>query len=112
VAQVVVKQTGPIVVLGDFNSTPQNETYYLIADRLMDVHWAVGQGFGFTLPDYSQNRTPDSPPLAQTLLRFGPVARSDHIFASNHFIPLETHVVSSSGGSDHRPVVATLAFEE
>lgn len=96
--------------MGDFNSTPHNETYASIANELTDIHWAVGNGFGFTLPDYSQNQTPDSPPMAQTILRFGPVARVDHIFASKHFIPIETYVAADSGRSDHRPVIATLAL--
>jgi vancomycin resistance protein VanJ len=99
-AQEAEKEARPMVVMGDFNTTDQTENYRLVADRLNDVHWSVARGFGFTFPDLRRYGT-DSPLL-------GPVVRIDHIFVSDHFAPLEIHVISSGHGSDHRPVVATL----
>jgi vancomycin resistance protein VanJ len=103
-AQAAEKEVGPLVVLGDFNTTDQTENYRLVADQLADVHWSVGRGFGFTFPDL--RRYGADSPLP------GPVVRIDHIFVSDHFTPQEIHVIPSGYGSDHRPVVASLRFKD
>jgi vancomycin resistance protein VanJ len=102
VAEMAEEDGGPLVVMGDFNTTDQTENYGLVADKLTDVHWSVGRGFGFTFPDLRRYGA-DSPVV-------GPVVRIDHIFVSEHLTPQEIHVISSGHGSDHRPVVATLRF--
>jgi endonuclease/exonuclease/phosphatase family metal-dependent hydrolase len=102
VAEMAEEDGGPLVVMGDFNTTDQTENYGLVADKLTDVHWSVGRGFGFTFPDLRRYGA-DSPVV-------GPVVRIDHIFVSEHLTPQETHVIPSGHGSDHRPVVATLRF--
>jgi vancomycin resistance protein VanJ len=101
-AEQIEREEGPLIVLGDFNTTDQTENYRLIADRLTDIHWAIGRGFGFTFPD-TQQYVDGSP-----ILR--PIVRIDHILVSEHFSPRETHVASSGYGSDHRPVVATVRW--
>ena len=100
IAEEIGNEPGPMILLGDFNTTDQTENYRLIANRLNDVHWAVGRGFAFTFPDVRQ--TVDDTPV------LGPVVRIDHIFASEHFTPQEIHVATSGYGSDHRPVDASL----
>jgi vancomycin resistance protein VanJ len=102
IAEEAKQEAGPLIVLGDFNTTDQTETYRLVADQLTDVHWSVGRGFGFTFPDLRRYGA-DSPIL-------GPVVRIDHIFVSDHLTPQEIHVIPSGHGSDHQPVVATLRF--
>lgn len=102
VAEEIEREAGPLIVLGDLNTTDQTENYRLIASQLSDVHWAVGQGFGFTFPD-TRRYMPDRPWL-------GPVVRIDHVFVSKHFTPREIHVVPAGYSSDHRPVVATMRF--
>jgi endonuclease/exonuclease/phosphatase family metal-dependent hydrolase len=108
VASAIEKESSPIIVLGDFNTTDLAENYRLIAEHLTDVHRAVGRGFGFTFPE------PDflllTPWYAQSFKTMSPMVRIDHIFVSGHFIPQEIHVVPEGYGSDHRPVVATLRF--
>ena len=110
VAENIAQESRPVIVLGDFNTTDQTENYQLIADQLTDVQWAVGQGFGFTFPDFSQAITSDQPWHIRLLLGIGPVVKIDHIFASYHFVAQETHAVQRSYGSDHRPVVAELSL--
>ncbi len=95
-------QSGPVIVLGDFNTTDHTDNYRLIAEQMADVHRAVGQGFGFTFPD--ARRYADNLPILR------PLVRIDHIFVSEHFSPQQIHVVPFGYGSDHRPVVATLRF--
>jgi endonuclease/exonuclease/phosphatase (EEP) superfamily protein YafD len=73
---------------------------------------AVGRGFGFTFPDFSQARSLDLPWYTRPLLAAGPVVRIDHIFASQHFVPRQTSVVPVASGSDHRPVIATLSWRD
>jgi vancomycin resistance protein VanJ len=103
IAREIDATPGPSIVLGDFNTTDQTENYRLIAGRLTDVHWAVGQGFAFTFPDMRRYTGRSLVP--------GPLVRIDHIFVSRHFIPQEIHVAPSGYGSDHRPVIATLRFK-
>jgi vancomycin resistance protein VanJ len=102
VAQQLLLETGPLLVMGDFNTTDQNENYHLVADQLIDVQRAVGWGFGFTFPD--------SRPYFPALPNLGPLLRIDHIFVSEDWLPLEIHVVPDGHSSDHLPLVATLAF--
>jgi len=99
-AQEIAAEPGPVVVLGDFNTTDQNENYRLVADHLLDVHRAVGWGFGFTFPD-TRLYLPGLP-------RLGPVLRIDHIFVSRHWTPQDIQVIPDGHGSDHLPVIATL----
>lgn len=100
IAQEAAQEAGPLILLGDFNTTDQTENYRLVADQLTDVHWSAGRGFGFTWPDLRRYG-------ADTAI-LGPVVRIDHIFVSEHFTPEEIHVIPSGYGSDHQPVVATL----
>lgn len=109
VARTLDDEAGPTIVLGDFNATDKSESYHLIDDHLTDVHQVVGKGFEFTFgePDVVQSTLP-SLAFATPLMK--PFARIDHIFASEHFVPVETHVIPNGLGSDHRPVVTTLRF--
>jgi vancomycin resistance protein VanJ len=111
VAQALEAETRPTIVLGDFNTTDQEENYQLIAGHLRDVQQAVGQGFGFTFPEPNAlHRMISLPWPARSLIVTKPIIRIDHILVSNHFIPQEIHVVPDAAGSDHRPVVATLQY--
>jgi vancomycin resistance protein VanJ len=91
---------GPVVVVGDFNTTPQSENYALLRRNLRDAFLDSGWGFGFSYP-----ATP----------KFGirlptPLVRIDYIFHSEHFGSLDSRVLGDSGGSDHRPVVSVLSL--
>ena len=108
VAQKIRADHRPLIVLGDFNTTPEAENYQLIASHLTDVHRTVGRGFGLTFPNLSA--LPPLPWYLQPLQKLKTMVRIDHIFVSDHFIPQETHVVGAAFQSDHYPVVATLRF--
>jgi endonuclease/exonuclease/phosphatase family metal-dependent hydrolase len=43
---------------------------------------------------------------------FPPVVRLDYVFHDDHFRTLSAHVWQDSGGSDHLPVIASLALVE
>ncbi len=88
---------GPLVVLGDFNLSDQHVLYGPLTDRLIDSHRESGWGMGFTF-------TPSGGPgLAMW--------RIDLVLHSPDIVALSTHT-GDYGGSDHRPLVATLAFRE
>lgn len=101
----VAQATMPVLLVGDMNSEPWSDDYARITAVYADAFAAVGAGTGFTYPDYSQ-------PQARINARFPSftplLVRLDYIFYGDAFTPLAAEVGSSSGGSDHLPVMATL----
>ncbi len=105
----VARDTVPIVVAGDFNMTDQVDDYARLTQRLGDTYREVGWGLGLTFPDFSARQTlPFDAPLLERLGR--PLARIDFIFHSDDLQALSAQVWPTSGGSDHRPIVAELAL--
>lgn len=87
----------PLVVLGDFNLADQQALYPAFTRRLRDAHRESGWGLGFTFTRFP---------------RLGlPIWRIDYVFHSPDLVALST-TVGDWGGSDHRPVIARLAFRE
>lgn len=103
-----VNDNGPLIIAGDFNMTDQSVDYWRIAARYMDVYREVGWGMGFTFPDFSIHSAIPGRISALGFIR--PLARIDFIFHNADFQAVEARVWSSSGGSDHRPLYATLAL--
>lgn len=86
----------PAVIGGDLNSTERSEPYRLLTRvGFQDPHRAAGQGPGFTWPN-------DRLPF--------PVLRIDWILTRG-LVAVDAWV-GDGGASDHRPVVADLAFPE
>ncbi|MFN2556151.1 MAG: endonuclease/exonuclease/phosphatase family protein [Nitriliruptorales bacterium] len=84
----------PAIVAGDFNSTSRNDPYRLLVSAgFVDAQLEAGSGPGFTWPDRS-------PPLL----------RLDWIF-SRGLVPADA-LVGPARASDHRPVIADLAWPE
>ena len=109
ITQDIGAKDNPVIVLGDFNTTDYAGNYELVTNHLTDVHKVIGRGFGFTYPETDVlDKIPWSPWYVHLLRLAQPIFRIDYIFVSDHFVPLETHVISNGFGSDHRPVVATL----
>ncbi|MCB9450801.1 MAG: endonuclease/exonuclease/phosphatase family protein [Anaerolineaceae bacterium] len=102
------QETNLTILMGDFNSESWSGDYKTVATTFEDAFATVGEGSGVTYPDYSQ---PQSRVNAR-LPAFTPLLiRLDYIFYSVGFTPLSARVWPSSGGSDHRPVVATLRLD-
>lgn len=92
----------PVVLAGDFNTTPLTRPYRRIRELLDDAQASAGTGFGMTFPTRAR-------PLLGLL---GPFLRIDHIFHSPVFVALETEVLSESPeGADHFPVRTVLALK-
>jgi endonuclease/exonuclease/phosphatase family metal-dependent hydrolase len=78
----------PIIVAGDFNATPDSETYNRMRkdDFFMDVWSRVGNGNGFTIPNEN------------------PRSRIDYLFYRG--VAARNAAVLDSDASDHLPVIA------
>ena len=85
---------GPLLVVGDLNLTDQHAVYATLTHRLGDAHREAGWGMGFTFRPFDG----------------GPALwRIDHVLHSPDLAALDTEL-GAFGGSDHRPLVATLAW--
>ena len=102
IADALAPDECPTLVMGDLNTTDQNENYSLLTASLVDVQRQAGDGFGFTFPD-TRLYFPSHP-------GFGPFIRIDHILVSRQLVPEEVHVGAGRYGSDHYPVIAALAY--
>lgn len=83
---------GPLILAGDFNTPPRGHIYGLFADNFQDSFRASGWGFGYSFHSDL------------------PVMRIDHIFVRKGLRPINCFVPPLAG-SDHRPVVADIAFD-
>ena len=93
--------TGPLIVMGDFNMTDQSDIYRAVSARLDDAFRRAGRGLGFTYP------APHKP--ARRIV--AGLVRIDYIWHNAHFTALDAWPGQDSGTSDHRPVVAELAWK-
>jgi vancomycin resistance protein VanJ len=98
----IAERTEPVVVVGDFNSTPESDVYSLLTGPLLDAQQEAGWSLGHTFPAYSLSFR--SWPLFPRLIRI------DMILHSHAFVALSNYVSAAHGESDHLPVVAQLAW--
>jgi endonuclease/exonuclease/phosphatase (EEP) superfamily protein YafD len=91
---------GPLIVLGDFNTSDREPPYAELAARMHDAFGETGWGFGFTFPSDKK--------LARLRVPF-PLVRIDYIWSRDAVMPASARVVCNFGGSDHCAVVAELA---
>jgi vancomycin resistance protein VanJ len=96
----LAQESGPLLVLGDFNMTDQSDAYRQIAGVLNDSFREVGRGMGFTFPASLRSR----------IQLFPPLIRIDYIWHSDQFSVRAVSVADDSGSSDHFPVVARLVL--
>ncbi len=98
-AQAVQRIQGPVVVLGDLNLTDRSAAYRQLTERLRDTHRTAGWGLGYTFPVAGPGARPG----------FAlPILRIDYVLATPD-LQAVTCDTGPPAGSDHRPVIATLA---
>ncbi len=85
------RETLPVVVSGDFNSTPHNWAFHHLAQGLQDAFLVAGTGWGAT---YHAR---------------WPLARIDHVLVGPQWQIVSAHV-SSAPHSDHLPLVVHLRW--
>ena len=90
-------ESGPVLLLCDCNTAAYSDKYNELDDRLDDAFAQVGRGLGFS---YGFDNAPEPPAF-----------RIDFVWHSAAFVPQEARGWSSSGTSDHRPMVADLVLD-
>jgi endonuclease/exonuclease/phosphatase (EEP) superfamily protein YafD len=94
-ASWAAQQTGPVVVLGDFNTTPFSFSFNRLLGRGRLVNSQKGYGVQATWPQVPLWLAPARIPI-------------DHLVHSRSVVTLDRSV-GPALGSDHRPVIATVA---
>ena len=111
----IQSETLPVIMIGDFNLTDLSNDYNKISAQLTDTHREVGQGLGHTFPDFRESFVIDSmeviPDSFPSHLPTPLLMRLDYVFHSEEFTGVTAYVYHTSGGSDHRPLVVTLALD-
>ncbi len=105
----IARESGPVLLVGDFNMADQSVMHKAITRQLGDSWREVGWGFGPTWPalrdlptinlDFPSNLTP------------GRIVRIDYVFHSAGIQPQSIAVWHTGAGSDHRPVYGTFVLE-
>lgn len=98
---VVRADSNPVIVAGDFNTSPYSTMYARVAALLQDTQAEAGSGLGHTWPN---GAVVGAPQWLPALLRI------DYIWHSAEFVAL-SHQVAGPLGSDHLPVMAVLAWK-
>ena len=95
VRELLDDETLPVVLVGDFNGTPDSWTYFQLSQGLQDAHRLVGSGWGGT---YHSTR---------------PFVRIDFVLLGPEFEPVTAFVANPyPSSSDHRPLVARFRWRE
>jgi len=88
--QEVDQISGPLIVIGDFNTGDREPRYAQLAARMHDAFRETNWGFGFTFPDHK---------------RFGPVSlpfplvRVDYVWSKGGVLPAAAHVECNNTGA-------------
>lgn len=90
--------TGPVIVMGDFNTGDREPGYAAMRAQFRDVYRETSSGFGYTFP-YRRRMGLLVVPV--------PMVRIDYIWTRGPITPLSS-AVTCVEGSDHCMVVATL----
>jgi vancomycin resistance protein VanJ len=96
------RETGPLIVVGDFNMSDQSNAYHTMDHGLIDSFREAGRGLGLTFPAGS----------FLSVHRWVRLIRIDYVWHNGFFTAHEARVGSDSGSSDHRPVMARLGWKE
>jgi endonuclease/exonuclease/phosphatase family metal-dependent hydrolase len=87
--------TRPLILMGDFNDSPDGNTVSIIKETMHDLWQSVGEGDGFSYPADK------------------PAERIDYIFSSIKTGPKPVHAqVISADASDHLPVAGRFSLEQ
>jgi endonuclease/exonuclease/phosphatase (EEP) superfamily protein YafD len=100
------QRSSPMIALGDFNTTERSTAYETVALTLTDSWREAGYGFGNTFPGGPLSPTPLGVSVPPWLLRI------DYVFHSSEIETTRAVIGPWDGGSDHRPVLVTLAWPD
>jgi endonuclease/exonuclease/phosphatase (EEP) superfamily protein YafD len=99
--------TGPVILAGDFNDTPNSLIYATFKKRYQNAFASAGWGLGATFGEWAVQKR-----LAPLLHGFAfDMLRIDHIFFSDDFI-IKRATVEKISAFDHRPQIVTAILKE
>jgi endonuclease/exonuclease/phosphatase (EEP) superfamily protein YafD len=107
-AEVVRKQSDPVIVAGDLNATDRNSVYRILSKGLEDVWLEGGWGPGHTFPGDDSPRSSRPKIMGRHVPKW--LFRIDYIFHSKQLRTKRAWIGPWDGKSDHRPVVARLSI--
>ncbi len=90
--RLIAQETVPVIVTGDFNSTPHSWVYHHVAQGLRDAFKLAGLEWGAT---YHAEL---------------PFVRIDYVLFSEEFEVVEAYIPEPTELSDHRPLAVTLRW--
>lgn len=90
---------GPLIVMGDFNTSDREPLYDEFAARLVDAYRTTAWGLGYTFPNPHYGLLPVA------------VVRIDYIWSRGGVTPAAAEVECQVSSSDHCLVVADLRIE-
>jgi vancomycin resistance protein VanJ len=90
---------GPLIVIGDFNTSDREPRYAELAARMHDAFRETNWGFGFTFPDHKR--------MGPLTIPF-PLVRIDYVWSKGGVLPAASHVACNNTGADHCFLVADL----
>lgn len=93
VIELIQEEELPYLIVGDFNDTPHNWSYWKLAADMNDAFSVAGKGLG---PTYHQKQ---------------PTFRIDYVLATDHFEVTSAQTLIG-GVSDHLAVNATLRWRD
>jgi len=94
-----IRAQKPDIVVGDFNATPWNYGFRMVAREMTEAHDAAGFGPGNSFPA-----------AGRRIGILGAISRIDHIFVKPGHRITNAFTGRASSGSDHHPVVADIDF--
>jgi endonuclease/exonuclease/phosphatase (EEP) superfamily protein YafD len=100
------RQAGPVILAGDANAAPLNQTYKILTADFQDAWQETGFGLGHTFPG-SDIPGSSRPRIGEWSVPQW-LVRIDYVFYSNHWEALSARLALIDGVSDHRGVVAVL----
>ncbi len=94
---------GPLVILGDFNTSDREPAYTELNRRLHDAYRETAWGPGLTFP---QNMSVGPLPVPF------PLVRIDYVWSKGDMLATDAYTVCRGAGSDHCMVVADMDIAE
>ena len=108
ISAVLDTLSGPVILCGDMNDTPNSRVYQVFSERFEDTFGDAGWGLGSSFGEKWMLSKPRirNLPYSQYLVR--DLIRIDYIFANDRFESVTSRVIGNAAGSDHKPVVSRL----
>lgn len=101
-AEMIDSIHGPLIVMGDFNTSDRELRYDTLESRMHDAFRETNWGFGYSYPNHNR--------IGPITLPF-PLIRIDYVWSRSGVLPAATQTECSNVGTDHCLLVADLRVD-